>query len=90
MNSYMEKKLTKCLAGFRKLHGIRHSLLTILEKWKRGINNAAYVSALFMQLSKAFDAINHDLMLAKLKAYGFLNKALNLMHSYLKKRKQKV
>ena len=38
-----------------------------------------------MDLSKAFNTINHDLMLAKLKAYGFSTNALNLMH-----RKQKV
>ena len=62
----------------------------MLEKWKRGIDNKAYVSALFMELSKAFDAINHELMLAKLKAYGFSTNALNFMHSYLKNRKQKV
>ena len=60
------------------------------EKWKRGIDNEVYVSALFMDLSKAFDTINHDLMLAKLKAYGFSANALNLKHSYLKNRKQKV
>ena len=68
----------------------QHSLLTMFEKWKSGIDNGAYVSVLFMDLSKAFDTINHDLMLAKLKAYGFSTNALNLMHSYLKNRKQKV
>ena len=43
-----------------------------------------------MDLSKAFDTINHDLMLAKLKAYEFSTYTLNRMHSYLKNRKQKV
>ena len=80
----MEDKLTKCLTGFRKLHGTQHSLLTMLGKWKRGIDNGAYVSVLFMDLLKAFDTINYDLILVKLKAYGFSTNALKLIHSYLK------
>ena len=47
----MENKLTKCSTGFRELYGTQHSLLTMPEKWKRGINNEVYVSALFMDLS---------------------------------------
>ena len=43
-----------------------------------------------MDLLKSFHAINHDLILAKLKAYGFSTNTLTLMHSYLKNRKQKV
>ena len=43
-----------------------------------------------MDLSKAFDTISHELMLAKLKAHGLSANALNLMHNYLKNRKQKV
>ena len=73
----MEDKFAKCLTGFRKSHGTQHSSLTMLEKWKRGID-------------KAFDTINHDLMLAKLKTYRFSTNTLILMHSYLKNRKQKV
>ena len=56
----------------------------MLGKSKRGIDNEAYVSVLFMDLLKAFDTINYDLMLVKLKAYGFSTNALKLMHSYLK------
>ena len=53
----MEDKLIKCLTGFRKLHSAHHSLLTMLEIWKRGTNNEACVFALFMDLSEAFDTI---------------------------------
>ena len=62
----------------------------MLEKWKRALDKGEYVSALFMDLSKAFDTINHDLLIAKLKAYGFYKEALKLMKSHLKNRKRKV
>ena len=86
----MEDKLSKYLTGFRKSHGTQHLLETMLEKWKKAVDNGEYVSALFLDLSKAFDTINHDLLLAKLKAYGFSPNALKLMHSYLNNRKQQV
>ena len=79
----MKDKFTKCLTGFKKYHGTQYSLLTMLGKWKRGTDNGSYVPALFMDLSKVFDTINHDLMLAKLKTYRFST-------NDLKNRKQKV
>ena len=52
--------------------------MTMLEKWKRGIDNGAYAFGLFMDLSKPFDTGNHDLMLAKLKESRFSTGALIL------------
>ena len=43
-----------------------------------------------MDISKTFDTINHDLVLEKLKAYGFTTNALNLMHSYSMNRNLKI
>ena len=57
---------------------------------KKAVDNGEYVSALFLDLSIAFDTINHYLLLVKLKAYGFSPNALKLMHSYLNNRKQQV
>ena len=76
----MEDKPSKYLTGFRKSHGTEHLLVTMLEKWKKAVDNGDCVSALFLDISKALDTINHDLLLAQLK----------LIHSYLNNRKQQV
>ena len=79
INNYMQNKLSKYVIGFRKSHGTQHSLMIMLEKWKNVIDKGEYVCVLFIDLSKAFDTtINHDLLLAKLRAYGFSNNALHL------------
>ena len=88
--NYMTDKLAHSITGFRKSHGTQNSLVVMLEQWKRALDKGEYVSALFMDLSKGFDTINHDLLIAKLKAYGFSKEALKLMKSYLKNQKQKV
>ena len=62
----------------------------MLEKWKRAIYKEECVPELFMDPSKTFDTINHNLIIAKLKAYGFSGEALNFNPSYLKNRKQRV
>ena len=48
------------------------------------------INAIFMDLSKAYNFLSHDLQLAKLEAYGFDLNSLNLIHSYLSSRQQRV
>ena len=88
INSFMENKILKCVTGSRKLHGTQHSLTVMLEKWKKTLHKEENMSAIFMDLSKVFDTINHDLLLAKLKAFS--KQALSFMCSYLKNRRQRV
>ena len=75
---------------FQKISRTQNLLVTMLEKWKKAVDKREYVSALLMDLSKAFDTVNHDFLFAKLKAYVFSLNAVKLMRSYLKNRKQQV
>ena len=54
------------------------------------MDNGGFAGALLMDLSKAFDCLNHELLIAKLHAYGFSRSALALIHSYLSNRRQRV
>ena len=58
----------------------------MIEKWKSILNKNLKVSALFMDLSQAFDTLDHSLLLAKLSPYGFDNNSLSFVQSYLTNR----
>ena len=90
IENFMEDKLSKLLTGFRKNHSTQHCLVNMLEKWKNTLDKGGFVCAIFMDLSKAFDTMNHDLLIAKLGAYGFQEDALVFMKSYFTNRQQRV
>ena len=62
----------------------------MIEKWKKSLDNNGNAGAILMDLSKAFDTINHELLIAKLGAYGFDISALSILLSYLSDRWQKA
>ena len=64
--------------------------MSMLENWKKALDKGGYICAIFMDLSKAFDTLNHNLLIAKLGAYEFDTKALYYIKSYLDNRKQRV
>ena len=90
INDYMKDKLLKQLTGFSKNHSTQHCLSCMLEIWKKVLDKGGYIRAMFMDLSKAFDTLNHDLLIAKLGAYRFETDNLRYMKNYLKNRKQRV
>ena len=90
IEKFMNDKLSRLLTGFRKNHRTQNCLLNMIEPWKNVIDKGGTVSAIFMDLSKAFDTLNHNLLIAKLGAYGFRNDALLYMKNYLSDRHQRV
>ena len=66
------------------------TFLRLVEDWKQALDNNMYVGAILMDLSKAFDCLTYDLLLAKLQAYGVSKHSCNLLASYLSNRHQRV
>ena len=82
--------LAPVLCGFRRNFNTQHTLLRLIENCKQALDTKHSVSALLMDLSKVFDCLNHDLLIAKLNASGFSRSALKFTLSCLSQRKQRV
>ena len=81
MKTFIETFLSPILCGYRKGYNTQYALLAMIEKWKKCLDGkGGFSGAILMDLSKAFDTINHDLLIAKLKAYGFGDDALEMLH----------
>ena len=89
MSLHVEEYLSPYLCGYRKGFSTQQALLSLLERWKNVLDKKGYDGAVLMDLSKAFDKLNHDLLMAKLHAYGFSEESLQLIKSYLTNRWQK-
>jgi hypothetical protein len=78
------------LSAYRKNCNTQSVLLKAVDDWKKALDQGKAVGALLMDRSKTFDVIPHGLLLAKMKAYGYSDKVISLMRSYLAGRKQRV
>ena len=87
---YANTFLNPLICGFREGHSTQHALLRFVENCNKALNRKFSTVAFFVDLSKAFDCLNHELLIAKLEAYSFTRKALNFIYSFLKSRKQRV
>ena len=90
ISNFVQIKISQYLCGFRKGFNTQHALMRLLDKLNRSVDKGGKNGVFMMDLSKALDCISHDLLIAKLHAYGFDKPCLKLMHSYLNSRKQKV
>ena len=76
--------------GFREKHSTVHALMSFVEKVAHAIDTSSHTVGIFLDFSKAFDTINHEILLYKLSHYGVRGKALEWFRSYLSNRKQYV
>ena len=76
--------------GFRKNHSTALALLHLYDTLANAIDDKEYIMGVFIDLSKAFDTVNHEILLAKLQHYGIRGTPLKWFESYLSEREQFV
>ena len=86
---YFNPYLSKFWSAYRKGYSCKSVLLHLIEDWKGALDKNSVVGTV-MDLSKAFDLVPHDLLLAKLSAYGISTHSSNLPKSYLTNHEQRV
>ena len=74
--------------GFRKFYSTIMALIEITDNIRKLADEGNYIFGLFIDLTKAFDTVDHDILLEKLNIYGIRGHANNFFKSYLKNRKQ--
>ena len=82
--------LYKYQYGFRKNHSTEHALIEFVDQVRFSMDKKELTCGIFIDLSKAFDTVNHNILIKKLEHYGIRGLALDLFKSYLINRKQYV
>jgi retron-type reverse transcriptase len=82
--------LSKHQYGFRKTRSTEHAIIEITDKISKAIDEGKYTIGIFLDLSKSFDTVNHEILIKKLEHYGIRGLCIEWFKSYLKERKQIV
>ena len=88
LGKYMNTFLNKLLCRFREAHSTQHDLFKLLQQCQKELDNSGLVGTILMDLSKAYGCLPHDLIIAKLEAYGLSKSSLSLLLDYLTSRKK--
>ena len=91
MYDYLKKQniLSEHQFGFRQFHSTTTTLLDCTNEWYINMDRGLYNIVVLLGLKKAFDTVNHEILLRKFERYGFGNKALDLLSNYLTNRTQR-
>ena len=86
--SFLEdtKSLYNMQFGFRSKHSTNHALIQITEQIRDALDNGKYSCGIFVDLQKAFDTVDHHILLRKLEHYGIRGSVNNLFKTYLNNR----
>ena len=87
---YINNFFNELLYGFRKGYSTQHALFKLLEAWQMELDNSGFIETILMDLSKTYDWLPHDLLIAKLGANGLDRSSLKLLMDYLNPRKQRT
>ena len=88
LNSH--KLLHEKQSGFREGHSAESALILMIDSWLKAINDGKFVGCLMVDFRKAFDLVDHSLLLQKLKLYKCDENSLSWFNSYLSNRTQRV
>ena len=77
-------------SGFRQNHSCQTALTHMIDSWLNDIDAGKYVGAIFLDLRKAFDLVDHTILLHKLELYHFSKRSVMFFKSYLTKRSQTI
>ena len=90
--NYFEKNalLYENQFGFQQSNSTEHALLQLVKEVKQSFENGEYTLGVFVDLSKAFDTVDHEILLKKLHLYGVRGSFHSLLTNYLEKRKQYI
>ena len=88
--SFSNEFLSDLISAFRKGYSTNHVLVRLIENWQTTLGKNLFIGAVLMDLSKSFDCVPHDLLIAKLHAYGLSFDTATFLNSYLKDGKQNV
>ena len=82
------KLLSKQQFGFRKHHSTKHAVITLIDKLSATLDDGKAVAGCYIDLKKAFDTVNHRILIEKMQLCGIRGHILDWFKSYLNNRKQ--